>query len=74
MAALWARITTTSEITVGSSATMFGPVMTSVGRPSVGRPPGTVPSIVTPSRREVEDVARGDRADDGDQRARGSSC
>ena len=48
VAALWARITMTRETTVGSSATTFGPVMTSVGRPSAGRPPGTVPRTVTP--------------------------
>ena len=48
VAALWARITMTSEITVGSSATTFAEVMTSVGRLSEGRPPGTVPRTVTP--------------------------
>ena len=48
VAALWARITITSETTVGSSATTLAEVMTSVGRLSVGSPPGTVPRTDTP--------------------------
>ena len=36
------------EMTVGTSVNRLSPVMTPVGSSSFGRPPGTVPSTLTP--------------------------
>ena len=64
-------MTTTSEMTVGSRAdTLSIGHDRRSGSPSGGRPPGTVPRIVTPCAWQVEDVARDDRDDDRDEGAR----